>query len=689
MSTRKDLLFELGCEELPPKSLLTLSNSLKAYIQSGLETAGLDFKTCKAYATPRRLAVLVTNLASAQADKCITKRGPAVMAAFTADGKPSKATEGFAKSCGTTFEQLGRLKTDKGEWLTFTQNVIGAPAEALLPDIIRKSLHNLPIAKRMRWGENNVEFVRPVHWVVLLYGEQTLSADILGITAGNTTRGHRFHAPHKIVLTSPASYPQALYDKGKVIVDFEQRKTLIRESAQQAAINAGGQAIIDNGLLDEITALNEWPVPITGSFDEDYLNLPAEVLITTMQINQKYFPLKNSQDGLLPYFITFSNIESSHPESIKQGNERVIIPRLADADFFWKQDSKHKLEERIPDLCKIIFQQKLGTLAEKTQRVVKLTDYIADCLNNDPAQAVRAAQLAKTDLMTEMVGEFASLQGIMGRYYAVIDGESREVALALEEQYFPKQAGSPTASSRTGQILAIAEKVDTLCGIFSIGSMPTGDKDPYALRRAALGILRTIIENQLDLDLVDCIDFALKQFEHVFDKAQTRRLVLDFIDDRLKSYTLDHGFTADEFAAVLSLHPSSPLDFQLRLQAVKAFRKRPEAVSLSAANKRIRNILKKSTSAAASEIGPLLEDQEIQLLNSAQTAAKDLQPLLAKRDYQSALNRLALLHDDVDAFFDHIMVMTEDIDLRKNRLALLKFVVEMFWQVADISKLQT
>jgi len=689
MSTSKHLLFELGSEELPPKTLLKLSNALLNGIVQGLNAAELTFTGSTAYATPRRLAVFIENLASAQPDKTVEKRGPALQAAFAPDGTPSKAALGFALSCGTSFDQLERLKTDKGEWLSFTQAVKGQATENLIPDIIRQSIAGLPIAKRMRWGSFTTEFVRPVHWAVLLYGDSVIDTEILGLKTGAATQGHRFHAPQKITLTKPEDYADVLYKQGRVIADLEQRKTLIRDAAQKAAAAVNGIAHIEDDLLEEIAALNEWPVPITGTFDPRFLELPPEVLITTMQTNQKYFPVKNTDGGLLANFITFSNIESTNPKSIQQGNERVVTPRLSDAEFFWNQDRKKTLEDRVESLSSVVFQENLGTVFAKTQRVQNLAKFIAGHLNANIELAERAALLAKTDLMTEMVGEFGNLQGIMGRYYALADNEPEEVALAIEEQYFPKQSGSPTAGSTTGQVLAIAEKIDTLVGIFAVGLIPTGDKDPYALRRAALGILRTIIENKLNINIIELTEFAGAQIKTTSDQSPTSDRVIDFIFDRLKGYCLDQGYTADEFDAVITVTPAEPLDFMQRLEAVKAFRQLPEAGSLAAANKRIRNILKKSESQPAASVGALLEPQEKQLLQAALQSADDIQPLLAQRNYQATLNRLAGLRNDVDAFFDHVMVMTDDLDLRANRLALLNLLSEQFLTCADISKLQS
>ena len=688
MSETNDLLFELGCEELPPKSLLKLSNALLSGIESGLKEANLGYASAHTYATPRRLSVIIKRLDSSQPDKTVEKRGPAVQAAFAEDGTPSKAAQGFARGCGTTVDKLDRLKTDKGEWLAFIKEVKGLETDQLVPEIISKSIHLLPIAKRMRWGSYATEFVRPVHWCLLLLGETVIETEILGLKTANLTHGHRFHAPQAIAIRNADEYLSCLESEGKVIADYARRQSIIEDKANAAASSVDGIAHIESDLLEEIAALNEWPVPVLGNFDSRFLELPNEVLITTMQSNQKYFPIKNKDGDLLPHFITFSNVESTRPQSIQEGNERVIMPRLADAEFFWKQDRKQKLQDRVASLKTIVFQKTLGTLADKTQRVEKLAEHIAQQLNADVTLAKRAAHLAKTDLMTDMVGEFASLQGIVGRYYALADNEAEEVAIAIEEQYFPKQSGSPTPASVTGQILSLAEKIDTLSGIFSANLIPTGDKDPYALRRATLGSLRIIIENKLDLDIVELIDFALAQFSHDFDKTKTQQLVVGFVFERLKGYSLDHGHTADEFDAVISVKPTKPLDFIQRLQAVQTFRALPEAESLAAANKRIINILKKSETKAADAISGLIEDEEKTLHTAAIESAQAIQPLLDKKDYQATLTRLAQLKDDVDAFFDNVMVNTDDLELRASRLALLSMLSSQFLEIADISKLQ-
>ncbi|MDD1612107.1 MAG: glycine--tRNA ligase subunit beta [Methylococcaceae bacterium] len=689
MSETKHLLFELGSEELPPKTLLNMAQALQSGIVAGLNEAGLTFSDSRFYATPRRLAVLIENLQTGQPNKAVEKRGPALQAAYAPDGSPSKAALGFAASCGTTFDQLQELKTDKGAWLSYTQEIEGQASEKLIPDIIRRSLAALPIAKRMRWGNFATEFVRPVHWAVLLFGERVIEAEILGLNTGRATQGHRFHAPEHLTIASPETYVETLHDQGRVIADFEARKAIIRDAANQAAAKVGGCAHIEGDLLEEVAALNEWPVSVIGNFDSRFLELPAEVLITTMQTNQKYFPVKSKDGALLPHFITFSNIESKHPESIQRGNERVITPRLTDAEFFWKQDRKKALAERVLGMANIVFQEKLGTVADKTERGIKLAEMIANLLRADVEHAKRAALLAKADLLTDMVGEFGNLQGIMGRYYALADGEPAEVAQAIEEHYLPKQSGGPTPGSVTGQIVALADKIDTLCGIFSAGLIPTGDKDPYALRRAAIGVLRIIIENRLTLNIRDLIDFSLSQFTHPFDVDATRLLVTDFVFDRLKGYCLDQGYTADEFEAIVSVNPSEPLDFIQRLAAVKKFRQLPEAENLAAANKRIRNILKKSETAPAVTVGALAEVQEQRLLEAANVASAAIKPLLEQRDYQGTLNRLAQLEPAVNDFFDHVMVMCDDLQLRANRLALLTLLSELFLTCADISKLQS
>jgi glycyl-tRNA synthetase beta chain len=690
MTETRDFLFELGCEELPPKSLLTLIGALQSGVENGLQKAGLSHGTITAYASPRRLALLIRDLALAQTDQQVEKRGPALNAAYNADGSPSKATEGFLRSCNTTADQLTTLRTDKGEWLCYQQHVKGAETKTLIPDIISNSLANLPIAKRMRWGSGSAEFVRPVHWVVLLLGSDIVDAEILGIAAGRATRGHRFHHPEALVVNEPALYEETLRLQGKVIASFAERKQKIQSLAEQSAQAVQGIAHIDPELLDEVTALVEWPVPIRGHFDPRYLALPAEVLITTMQENQKYFPVEDSDGKLLPHFITFSNVDSRNPDTVRQGNERVVRPRLSDAEFFWTQDRKQRLEQRVERLAQVTFQQQLGSLHDKTLRVSRLAIIIAEQLGQKSMHVERAALLSKTDLLTEMVGEFTNLQGTMGRYYALAEGEEAEVATAIEEQYLPKVSGGAIPATATGQILALADKLDTLSGIFSVGLIPTGDKDPYALRRAALGIVRIVIEAGLELDLPALIGSALSQHTHAFDHAAVQQRLDVFVLERLRGYLLDRGTRYDEFEAVLATQPQRLTDFELRLKAVAEFRALPEAESLAAANKRIRNILRKNENehSETPQAAVLTETAEIALLAAAQSAQQEIAPLIQQRDYTAALRRLAALRDPVDAFFNDVIVMSEDATLRKQRLGLLTLIEGLFLQIADISCLQ-
>jgi len=692
MTETRDFLFELGTEELPPKSLPSLIDALQSGVESGLQKAGLSFGAITPYATPRRLALLIRDLPLAQTDQQIEKRGPTVNAAYNADGSPSRATEGFLRSCScnATIDQLITLRTDKGEWLCFRQQVKGAASSTLIPDIIGSALANLPIAKRMRWGSGSAEFVRPVHWVVLLLGGDVIEADILGIAAGRTTRGHRFHRPEELAVSEPAAYEQTLEQQGKVIASFAERKRKIQALAEQSAQEVNGIAHIEPDLLDEVAALVEWPVPVRGHFDSRYLALPAEVLITTMQENQKYFPVEDGNGKLLPYFITFSNVDSSNPDTVRQGNERVVRPRLSDAEFFWTQDRKQRLEDRVEILKQVTFQQKLGSLHDKTRRVSNLGKIIAERLGAETARVQRAALLSKTDLLTEMVGEFTNLQGVMGRYYALAEGEDAEAAAAIEEQYLPKVSGGEIPATQTGRILALADKLDTISGIFSIGLAPTGDKDPYALRRAALGIVRIIIEAGLELDLSALIDSALGQQTHAFDRETVQQQLEAFVLERLRGYLLDRGTRYDEFEAVLATQPQRLTDFELRLKAVAEFRTLPEAESLAAANKRIRNILRKNENepAEAPQAAALSEAAEIALLNAAEIARQETAPLIEQRDYTAALRRLAQLRDPVDVFFNDVIVMSEDAALRKQRLGLLILIEGLFLQIADISCLQ-
>ncbi len=690
MNEARDLLIEIGTEELPPRALARLSDALTTGITEGLGKARLETGPARAYAAPRRLAVLVEQVPLAQADREELRRGPAVAAAFDTDGKPTQAALGFARSCGVEVGDLERLETDKGTWLAYRKLARGAATRQLLPEIVDNALARLPIPKRMRWGAGSVEFVRPVHWVVLLFGDEVVDSEVLGVRAGRETRGHRFHHPAPLYIGEPAAYAPLLETEGHVLADREARREAIRGQVLALAAELGGQAVIDGDLLDEVTALVEWPVALSGSFDRDFLEVPQEALISAMQDHQKYFPVVDADGRLLPHFITVANIESRDPDQVRAGNERVIRPRLADARFFWDQDRKQKLETRCAKLADMVFQQELGTLADKQQRVAAVAATIAERIGADAAQARRAAQLAKCDLLTQMVYEFPELQGIMGRYYALHDGEPAEVAAALEEQYRPRFAGDAIPQTATGQALAVADRLDTLVGIFAIGQAPSGDKDPFALRRAALGVVRILIEGERDLDLLDLLDGAARQFPAGLDATAAVEPVFGFVTDRLRAYYQEQGIPLDVFEAVRDRRPTRPLDFDRRVRAVDAFRKLPEAERLAAANKRIGNILRKAEQEIPAEIDPagLVEPEEKALAERLAALAQAVEPRLEAGDYAPALQRLAGLREPVDAFFDAVMVMAEDARLRANRLALLKRLQDLFLRVADLSRLQ-
>ncbi len=691
MSDKKDLLIELGTEELPPKALKSLADAFQAGFAKGLADAELSYDSIKLFATPRRLALLVSQLDSAQADKAIERRGPALQAAFDDEGCPTKAAQGFAKSCGVEVEDLSKLETDKGAWLAYTIEEKGKATDELLPAIFQTTLDKLPIPKRMHWGDLDALFVRPVHWAIILFGEDTIQANILSVISSNKSRGHRFHAPQSITLSTPADYEQILEEQGQVIADFDKRQTIIQEQIIAAAKSIGGTAIIDPELLDEVTSMIEWPSVIVGEFEQHFLDVPSEALISAMKKHQKYFHMVDNNDQLMPYFITISNIQSSDPEQIKKGNERVIRPRLSDANFFWSQDKKNPLETQLDRLKNVVFQNKLGSVYDKTLRVTELANSIAQALNTDPVLAKRAAQLAKCDLMSEMVNEFPDLQGIMGRYYALNDGEDKAVALALDEQYMPRFSGDQTPKSATGQTLAIAERIDTLMGIFSLGQIPSGDKDPFALRRAALGLLRTIIENKLILNIPEILQYSATLFPAELKANDACKPVYQFMLDRLKGYFADQGISVDVFDSVLALTPAQPYDFACRIVAVNQFKQLEAAASLAAANKRIANILKKSKGNIPTQIDEHLfvEDAEKDLAKKLNSVIAQVDPLLAQAKYTEALSELAQLKDVVDQFFDDVMVMADDEALKNNRIALLSQLQGRFMQVADLSLLQS
>jgi glycyl-tRNA synthetase beta chain len=691
VSKPNDLLIEIGTEELPPKALKALSSAFAEGIFEYLKEANIEIAGgYTTYATPRRLAVFISKVAESQSDQDVEKRGPAVQAAFDKNGEVTKAAQGFASSCGVSVEQLGRLKTDKGEWLVYKEFKKGRALAEVLPEIINRALAQLPIPKRMRWGNHSAEFVRPVHWVVIMHGSEVIDAEIMEVKSRGSTRGHRFHANNEIPLKHADEYARRLYSEGYVIADFDERRTEILSKSKSRAKKLGGVALIDEALLDEVTALNEWPVVVAGEFDKTFLSVPAEALIQTMQDNQKYFPVIDKNGNLKNCFITISNIASTAPEKVKAGNERVIRPRLTDAQFFWEQDQKTTLEEFVRGLDKVVFQTRLGSIGEKTRRVMVLAGETAKTLGADVASAERAALLSKADLMTSMVGEFTELQGIMGRRYAEVAGESTDVALALDEQYKPRGAGDETASNIIGQILGISDRIDTLVGIFAIGQKPTGEKDPYALRRATLGVLRTIIERQLDLDLRVLISAAAKLLADKVDTAAIEEEVFEYMLERLRAYYSDAGIAPDVFDAVSCLKPSRPLDFDKRIKAVTAFRTMSEAESLAAANKRVGNILKKSDIAETSEINQDLfaEGAEKALYKKIGDLSSVVNTMFNEGDYENGLRELSALRKPVDAFFDDVMVMDENIAIRNNRLALLGQMRDLFLRAADLSRLQ-
>lgn len=687
-----DFLVEIGTEELPPKALKTLAAAFHQGIVDGLQKAGLSFKDSESYAAPRRLAVLIHDLQLTQPDRDSQRRGPALNAAFRDDGCPTPAAEGFARSCGVSVEDLDRLETDKGAWLAYTVHEKGRPAAELVPPVVEASLARLPVPKRMRWGDLDAEFVRPVHWVVMLLGDQVLDTRILGVRSGRETFGHRFHHPGSLHLAEPRAYAPLLESEGHVLPEFNRRREAVRAQVLEAAAAAGGNAVIDEDLLDEVTSMVEWPRSITGRFDEAFLDVPAEALISAMKNHQKYFHLLDGDGRLMPIFITVANIDSKDPAQVQAGNERVIRPRLADAAFFWNQDRKQALSAHQQRLSDVVFQNKLGTVAEKCERVAKLAQWLGEQLNLDRNQCRGAAILSKADLMTEMVGEFPELQGIMGRYYALHSGIDDEVAAAIEQHYQPRFAGDDIAAGGIGRVLAIADKTDTLVGIFGIGQTPSGDKDPFGLRRAALGVLRTLIEGGVDIDLMALLQLSVAGFDKRLTERKTEQQVFSFMMERLRTYYDDQGLAPDSFDAVLAQQPVSPLDFDRRIQAVSKFRELPEAAALAAANKRISNIIIKQAGELKIPERPdpaLFESEEEKAL-ATQVAdmEKRVQPLFAAGDYVGALTQLAQLREVVDRFFDTVMVMAEDEKLRLNRLSLLTRLRNLFLHSADLSRLQ-
>ena len=694
MKKAADFLVEIGTEELPPKALNGLMEAFAAGIRSGLEEQRLGFDGLDAYASPRRLAVVVRDLSHAQEDREVEHKGPPIRIAFDDNGEATAAANAFAKKCGVPVDALGRSQTGKGEWLTHKAVEHGRTAAELLPEISASALGSLPIPKPMRWGDSDTEFVRPVHWVVMLHGSDVIEGRLLGVATGNQTRGHRFHAPQPLTITRASDYPEILEDNAFVVADVAERKRRIAKAVAEAAEECGGVAVGSDALFDEVTALVEWPVALTGSFDEAFLELPREVIVATLTSHQRYFPIADDSGSLLPSFITIANLASLDPGQVRQGNERVIRPRLADAAFFWDADRRIPLADRQAALAGIVYQKGLGTIGDKSARVAALAGRIAAALGADVVPVERAAELAKCDLVTGMVGEFPELQGTMGRYYASEDNEAPEVAAAIGEQYMPRFAGDAIPAGLTGQCVAIADKLDSIAGIFALGKKPSGNRDPFGLRRSALGIVRIVVEAGHDLELPALINAAVGA-QPIDATGAVADDIYDYIVERMRAYCLDRdatsagAITAEMFEAVRARRPASLYDIELRLCAVAAFVALEAAASLAAANKRIGNILRQADYSSADELDASLlsEPAEIGLYEALGAAREAVAPLLAKRDYTETLNRLAALREPVDAFFDDVMVMVDDERVKLNRLALLADVRQQFLDVADISRL--
>ncbi len=708
----RDFLLELGCEELPPKKLYLLSQCLKDEVAKNLEEAGLAYSEIQTFASPRRLALLIENLAAKQEDKIVERRGPAVKAAFTADGNPTPAATGFATSCGVSVADLETLENSKGSWLLYKQQQTGLTVQQLLPNLITAAIARLPIGRGMRWGSSELNFIRPVHWLVMLYGDEVVDATILGQKSERETYGHRVHCPQPFPVPQAADYEQLLAEKGYVLADFSKRQETIVAQVNKIADKLNAHAVMPQDLLDEVTALVEWPVALLINFDQRFLDIPAEALISAMQVHQKCFAMQDEQGKLLASFITVSNIESKDPQQVVMGNERVMRARLADAAFFYETDLKQRLEQHLPALAHVTFQAKLGNMLEKSERLANLSSYISEVVSADHALATRAGLLSKCDLLTEMVGEFPELQGIMGYYYALHDEESPTLAVALKEQYLPKYAGDVLPNDPVACSLALAERLDTLIGIFGINQIPTGEKDPFGLRRAAVGIIRIIIEKNLSLNLSDLLQQAINGYQVTLENSNTVAQVKKYIFDRMRAWYQDQDMPVDVFAAVLARQTDDLLDFHRRVQAVLAFRQNAAAESLAAANKRVSKLLQKAAAEAKVEAATvtakrvesaakgeainiavidnkLLEKSaEKELAEEINNKNTSLIPIISAADYPQALELLADLRQPVDKFFDEVMVMTDDLPLRNNRLALLAQLRQLFLQVADISLLQ-
>ncbi len=680
-----DLLFELGTEELPPLALQRLADALVSNICRGLDELAVGYGAVRRYATPRRLAVLIRDVAERQPDQQVERRGPSLKVAFDDQGRPSKAALGFARSCNTTVEALDRLTTDKGEWLFYEATVAGEPTRALLPAVLERAARALPAPKRMRWGDLDDSFVRPVHWIVALLGAEVVPFQLFGIEASNRTFGHRFHAPGAIVVETPETYAELLERRGYVVADFSERRDRVRRQVEAQAAELGGRALASDSLIDEVTALVEWPVAVAGRFDKRFLELPREVLIATLEGHQRYFPVMGEGGELMAAFVTVANLASRDPDQVRAGNERVVRPRLADALFFWENDRKRPLEAFTRTLDHVAFQHELGSLADKTARIEKLCGWMCDRLSCEARPVLRAAALCKADLLTDMVYEFTELQGVMGHYYALASGETAEVARALEEQYLPRFAGDALPASTSGRILGVADRVDTLAGIFAIGQRPTGEKDPFALRRAALGVVRILIECGLDVDVEALVDAALSLQPVKAAEGGAVGDIVSFMFDRLHSHYTASGVPTEVFAAVAATGVTRPVDFDSRLKAVRQFLTLPQASQLASAHKRVRNILKQAKNESAVDRALMDDPAETELYDSLVATEQAVDELVDAARYEEALTRMAGLQAPVDRFFEQVMVMSDDEGERLNRLALLGRLDRLCRRVADLS----
>lgn len=688
----EDLLIEIGTEELPPASLQELATTFSRGISVELTESGIAHGDTVTFCTPRRLAVLVFQVRDKQPERTVSRRGPSIVAAFDANGHPSKALEGFANSCGVEVESLQRDKTEKGEWIVFRTVEPGQLTTLLIPQITERILKKLPIAKRMRWGSGDAEFVRPVHWVCIVFGDHSLPGTVLGVTVGRHTFGHRFHAPDPLMITHASLYPKLLRDQGFVEPSFDLRRNLI--ISQLNILASAHRVMVDtpDSLLDEVTALVEWPQAFLGSFDPDFLSVPSEVLVETMQKNQKYFPVRDYNGRLQPNFIAISNIESKLPEQVIKGNERVLRPRFSDAKFFWQQGLKTRLIDNFAKLESIVFQEKLGSVADRSRRVASLARYIADTIGEDPDLAERAALLAKCDLATPMVFEFPNLQGIMGRYYAEHSGEAPAVCTAIEEQYLPRFAGEALPVTGCGIVLALADRLDLLVGSFGINHRPTGAKDPYGLRRASIAVIRILVETPLDLNLINLLNTASSGYKSYILSTDTVESVNKYILGRLEGYYQENGISPDCVESVIATGGNVLSQMDRRIRAVQDFRKLPSGLSLATANKRINNILVKNETAVESSTPPdptlFTDNAEQQLWHRVQVLEQSTEPLIRQQNFSAYLEQLALLKDDLDNYFDNVMVMSEDKDVKENRLKVLMRLKTLFLHVADISLLQ-